>query len=159
MVAMPGRSGGHNRKRTEERLGNANFAEDDPRHHNYGVHKPVAQKEAVRPALVFPDGSRPEQMVVDLWEAMEVSGFNEHYTQADWQGALILLYNLDQMIKEMIGKGSISAMKMAEMRAVLSDLLVTESSRRRLKLEVQRPSKKAEQVAETTHLELLRELS
>lgn len=143
MPGVAGRSGGANRKRSDEKLGHPKHAEGDIRNPDAGVDKPRAQKEAVQPALVFPSernkpAVKPEQMITDLWEAMAVSGFQEYYTQADWQAALILMYSLDQMVKEMIGNGSLSAMKLAEIRSIMSDLLVVESSRRRLRLEVQR---------------------
>lgn len=159
MPGVAGRSGGANRKRSDEKLGHPHHVAGDPRNAETGVDKPVAQKEAIQPALVFPDGTRPEQMTTDLWESLAVSGFHEHYTQADWQAALILMYSLDQMIKTMIGKGELPAMKMIEMRAIMSDLLVVESSRRRLRLEVQRAKAEETGEAEPTHLELLSELA
>lgn len=166
MAGVAGRSGGANRKRADEKLGHPKYAEGDPRNPSTGVDKPVAKKEAVQPPLVFPNDNLtrkpivPEKMTVDLWESMAVSGFQEYYTQADWQAALILVFNLDQMIKEMIGKGSLAAMKMSELRAVMSDLLVVESSRRRLRLEVQRAEAAGESMeVKPSHFGLLKSLA
>jgi hypothetical protein len=164
MPGVAGRSGGANRKRSDEKLGHPKYAEGDSRNPGENVDKPKAQRAATQPKLVFPSQRgqvvKPEQMTLDLWESMAVSGFNEYYTQADWHAAVILMYNLDQMIKEMIGKGSLSAMKMSELRAVMSDLLVLESSRRRLRLEVQRAEAKGD-APETkpSHMALLKSLA
>ena len=156
MPGVPGRSGGHNRKRSEQRLGNANYAQDDPRLH---VDKPRASTTAERPALVFPGGEKPLTMVRNLWDAMLTSGFHEFYTDADWRAAMILLYSLQQMLNEMIDKGSLSAMKMAEMRSIFTDLMVTESARRRLRMEVQRHEDAEPPIAPVAHIELARDIA
>lgn len=71
MVGMPGRSGGQNRKRPEQRLGNAKYAKTDPRHHE-NVDRPQATGRAERPELGrWPDGSEPSEMVRDLWDSMD----------------------------------------------------------------------------------------
>jgi hypothetical protein len=101
------------------------------------VDKPEAEP-VVQPKLVFPTGEEPHGMVQRLWDAMGKSGFHEFYTQADWEAAAIAVFNLQQMVSEMIAKGSLPANKSAEMRAIFQELMVTESARRRLKIEVQR---------------------
>lgn len=153
MPGVPGRSGGHNRKRSEQKLGNPHHAADDPRSR---VDRPQAKSAATQPRLVFPGGEKPLTLVRNLWDSMATSGFDEYYTDADWQAALVLLFNLQQMLNEMIAKGSLSAMKMGELRAIFSDLMITESARRRLHLEVQRADDSERPVASVSHLDLAR---
>lgn len=136
MPGVPGRSGGANRKRSDQKLGNATHAKDHPDHPS-NVDTPEAEP-VVQPTLVFPTGEQPHAMVQRLWDAMAKSGFHEFYTQADWEAAAIAVFNLQQMVSEMIAKGSLPANKSAEMRSIFQELLVTESARRRLKIEVQR---------------------
>lgn len=146
MPGVPGRSGGHNRKREDQRLGNANFAKNDPDHHS-NVDKPTAEP-VVQPELVFPpyvdekSGRlvpwEPSAPVRALWESMAVSGFHEYFTAADWQAALVAMMKLDTMVVEMCRGRSLPANQSAEMRSIFQDLMVLESARRRLKIEVQR---------------------
>jgi len=136
---VPGKSGGHNRKRTDQRLGNANHAKDSYDHHD-NVDKPMTAGPVVQPELTFPTGEIPHPEIVELWESMAVSGFHEYYTMADWHAAKLQLLHINRMITEMSSNPSISlpANKMAEMRSIFADLMITESARRRLKIEVQR---------------------
>ncbi|HJQ44992.1 MAG TPA: hypothetical protein VJ870_01540 [Amycolatopsis sp.] len=159
MVGVPGRSGGQNRKRPEQRLGNAKYAKTDPRHHE-NVDRPQATGRAEQPELgTWPDGTVPSPYVRDLWESMTTSGFHEYYTDADWRAAVILLFTVDLLLREMTVTGKpLPAMKSAELRGILGDLLVTESARRRLRIDVQR-APDAQPLAEVSHLELARTLA
>lgn len=156
MTGVPGRSGGHNRKRSDQKLGNAKHAAD---HSVNRVDKPQATGVAAQPALVFPGGEKPLTMVRNLWDSMARSGFHEYYTDADWRAAMILLYNLNQILNEMLDKGKTTAMKMQEIRAIFTDLMVTESARRRLHLEVQRADDSEPPMASVSHLDLARDIA
>lgn len=161
MPGVAGRSGGHNIKRSDQKLGRPHHAQDDPRSI---VDKPTASGPAEQPALVFPGGDKPLTMVRELWDSMRTSGFHEYYTDADWRGAIVLLYQLQQILKEQIslaerGKGAISPMKTAELRSIMGDLMVLESARRRLRIEVQRSQDSAPPEGNVSHLELARTLA
>lgn len=146
MPGVPGKSGGHNRKRTDQRLGNANHAQDSPDHHanvDKPTAEPVAQPDLVFPPYVDEKSGRlipwvPSTPVRALWESMAVSGFHEYFTQADWQAAMVAMMKLDTMVIEMCRNRSLPANQSAEMRSIFQDFMVLESARRRLKIEVQR---------------------
>lgn len=161
MPGVPGRSGGHNIKREDQRLGRPMYGQDDPRS---TVDKPSADGRAEQPALVFPGGDKPLTMVRNLWDAMTTSGFHEYYTDADWRAAIVLLYQMQQILKEQIdladrGKGAISPMKTAEIRSIMQELMVVESARRRLRIEVQRSKDTVPPDENVSHLELARTLA
>lgn len=162
MPGVPGRSGGQNRKRSEQRLGHANYAADDPRHHE-NVDKPRAIGKAVQPDLeaVFEEVGRPPlRMVRELWASMTTSGFDEYFTDADWRAAAILMVNLDELCRGVMDGTQATALKLAEIRSIMGDLLVLESARRRLRIEVQRADPDAERpIAPVAHLDLARELA
>lgn len=142
MPGVPGRSGGANRKRSDQKLGRPTVGKDSPDHPD-NVDKPHADA-VVQPELKFPDfadGSPwvPTKPVQRLWDSMSASGFHEYYTQADWEAAITLLMVIDGNVRSMLkNDGELSSMKAAEMRSAMSDLMVLESARRRLKIEVQR---------------------
>lgn len=161
MPGVPGRSGGHNIKRSDQKLGRPHHAQDDPRS---TVDKPTASGPAEQPALVFPGGDKPLTMVRNLWDSMRTSGFHEYYTDADWRAAIVLLYQIQQILKEQIdladrGKGAISPMKTAEIRSIMGDLMVLESARRRLRIEVQRHGDAEPPVVPVAHIELARDIA
>lgn len=162
MPGVPGRSGGHNRKRSDQKLGHAKTARTDPQHPD-NADRPRAIGKATQPELVkcWPEEAPvPLGPVQNLWNAMATSGFDEYFTDADWQGAAIQLLNLHYIVVEMMEKGSLSALKSAEMRSIMADLLVLESARRRLRIEVQRADPDAERpVASVSHLDLARGLA
>jgi hypothetical protein len=146
VVGVPGRSGGQNRKRTEQKLGKPHVAQDSPDHHD-NVDKPFAEP-VVQPPLVFPDvvnektGRKvkwvPSEPIQSLWDSMGASGFHEYFTRSDWDAALTQMMRLDMMVRAMCRGEMLPANQGAEMRAIFQDLLVLESARRRLKIEVQR---------------------
>lgn len=95
----------------------------------------------------------------DLWAAMTTSGFDEYYTHADWRTAVILLFTVELLLREMVETGKpLSGMESAELRGILGDLLVMESARRRLRIDAQR-APDAQPPAEVSPLELARPLA
>jgi hypothetical protein len=137
MPGVKGASGGHNRKRSDQKLGHAKTAKDT----QAVVDKPTAAADAPQPDLVFPDGALPPlRMTQDLWDSMAVSGYNEFFTASDWAAAAVQMYALDLFIRDMLDKGNWRAGQMAEVRGLLADMMVMESARRKLRIEVQRPS-------------------
>ncbi|MCU1680947.1 MAG: hypothetical protein JWQ81_1686 [Amycolatopsis sp.] len=137
MPGVAGRSGGANRKRSDVKLGHATTAIGHPDHPD-NVSKPVAQGSCEQPPLAFPEGvDEPLPMTLDLWASMKVSGYDEFYTASDWQTARIYMLAIDDFIRGIVVKGW-TAMKMAEVRSMMAELMTLESARRRLKIEVQR---------------------
>lgn len=164
MPGVPGRSGGHNAKRTDQRLGKPSVAQSHPDHPD-NVDKPKAEP-VVQPDLVFPpyvdekSGRlipwEPSTPVRALWESMAVSGFHEYFTQADWQAAVVAMMKLDTMVVEMCRNRSLPANQSAEMRSIFQDFMVVESARRRLKIEVQRHKDTAPPLAAVAPLDRAR---
>lgn len=164
MVGVPGRSGGSNKKRSDQVLGKPRYAADSPDHPD-NADKPVAEP-VVQPALVFPNirdprSNRsipwiPSEPVRQLWDSMAASGFHEYFTRSDWAAALTQMMRLDSMITAMCRGEMLPANQGAEMRAIFQDLMVLESARRRLKIEVQRHKDTAPPLAAVAPLDRAR---
>lgn len=137
---MPGTSasGGANKKRADLKLGNPTVAKGHIDHPD-SVDRPTAQVIAEQPKLVFPDGHpAPLPLIIELWESMAVSGYNEFYTASDWAVAKLDMLQIDDYVRGILAGKGWTAMKSAEVRSMVAELLMTESSRRRLKIEVAR---------------------
>lgn len=164
MPGVPGRSGGHNIKRSEMRLGKPSHAQgsvDHPDNVDKPMAEPVVQPELVFPSYVDEKSGRlvpwePSAPVRALWESMAVSGFHEYFTAADWQAALVAMMKLDTMVVEMCRGRSLPANQSAEMRSIFQDFMVLESARRRLKIEVQRHKDTAPPLAAVAPLDRAR---
>ncbi|MDQ0382440.1 hypothetical protein FB470_006434 [Amycolatopsis thermophila] len=107
---------------------------------------------------LWPAEEPPLKLIENLWASLSTSGFDEYFTDSDWVGAVMLLVGADALLKETIRSGTVSALKSAELRGILGDLLVTESARRRLQIEVQRADLDAPRPAPVSHLQLAQEL-
>jgi hypothetical protein len=83
------------------------------------------------PELGFVD---PHPMTVDLFASLSVSAQARFYEPSDYEMARSVLFFLDQQFKA----SRPSAQMVAALLAQLSDLLVTEGARRRVRLEVER---------------------
>lgn len=73
-------------------------------------------------------------LVKDLYESMRDSGQSKYYEPTDWQYARLTLYVLNEML---LTEG-IGAMKLAAVNTMLTNLLLTEGDRRRVRIEVER---------------------
>jgi hypothetical protein len=89
------------------------------------------------PDLDFPD---PHPMVIDFYESLKESGQAKFYEPSDWQFARFTLHFADQLLKS----GRPSSQMLAAVNSALTDLLVSEGARRRVRLEVEREAAKAE---------------
>ena len=83
------------------------------------------------PDLGFAD---PHPMIVDLYNSLSESAQSRYYEASDWQFARFTLHFADQLVKS----GRPSAQLLAAVNQSLTDLLVSEGSRRRVRLEVER---------------------
>lgn len=79
----------------------------------------------------------PHPMVTDFYDSLKESAQSKFYEPSDWQLARIGCLLLDEAFK-VTTKGGISAMKIANIMSIFSDLLVSEGDRRRVRMEVER---------------------
>lgn len=84
-----------------------------------------------QPALGLDD---PHPIVNDLYLSLKDSAQSRFYEPSDWEYARFCLYFADQLLKSRRP----SAQLLASVQTMLTDLLVSEGSRRRVRLEVER---------------------
>jgi hypothetical protein len=83
------------------------------------------------PELGFED---PHPIVLDFYEALKDSAQSRYYEPSDWQFARVILWQLNEMMKGYKQSGQM----MAVITSALSELLVTEGARRRVRMEVEK---------------------
>jgi hypothetical protein len=102
---------------------------------------PVETIEAIGPVdipdLGFPD---PHPLVWDLYRSLSDSAQSQYYEPSDWQFARFALHFADKLLKS----PKPSAQMLASVSQMLTDLLVSEGSRRRVRLEVERNQSEAD---------------
>lgn len=76
----------------------------------------------------------PHPIIVDLWDSLADSAESQFYEPSDWQFARFVLHFADVLLKQ----AKPSAQLFQGVNSALGDLLVSEGSRRRLRLEVER---------------------
>lgn len=69
------------------------------------------------------------------YESLASSGQSRFYEPSDWQSALFCA----SLMTRLLNAESVNAQLVAQVRGLMADLLVTESARRRVSLEVVRP--------------------
>ena len=89
----------------------------------------------------------PHPFVTDFYESLKDSGQARYYEPSDWQYARLALLLLDEALK-IPGRQGISPMKVQNVIGMLSDLLVTEGDRRRVRMEVERDTGAEAQVVD-----------
>ncbi|RYH30027.1 MAG: hypothetical protein EON54_22100 [Alcaligenaceae bacterium] len=85
------------------------------------------------PDLGFDD---PSPMIVEFYKSLTESAQSKYYEPSDWQYARFALHFADQLVKS----GRPSAQLLTAVNQMLTDLLVSEGARRRVRLEVERSS-------------------
>lgn len=83
----------------------------------------------------------PHPLVTDLYRSLTESAQRRFFEPSDWQYARLAMYTLNEMLQMTDKDGDkrpISAMKLQTINQMLSDLLMTEGDRRRVRLEVER---------------------
>jgi hypothetical protein len=83
------------------------------------------------PELDLPD---PHPLVVDLYGSLRESAQSRYYEPSDWQYARFTLHFVDFLLKS----NRPSAQLLTAVNTMFTDLLVSEGSRRRVRLEVER---------------------
>lgn len=73
--------------------------------------------------------------VIDFYESLKQSGQSKFYEPSDWQIARLVCVWLNTQLKR---AGHPSAMMIAQINTMLTNLLVTEGDRRRVRMEVER---------------------
>lgn len=116
-------------KRSEERI--RRNKEETP------VDKVEVEGEVDVPPLDFPD---PHPMIQDFYDSLALSGQAKFYEPSDWQFARVTCHFLDQLIKSSRPSGQL----LATVSSMLTEMLVNEGSRRRVRLEIEREQQKTE---------------
>lgn len=83
------------------------------------------------PELDFDD---PHPLVTDLYRSMRDSAQSKYFEPSDWQYAKFTLHFADKLLKS----SRPSSQLLAAVNSMLTDLLVSEGSRRRVRLEIER---------------------
>ena len=98
---------------------------------NGTVEKLDAIGKVAAPELNFVD---PHSLIVDLFDSLKDSAQSRYYEPSDWQYAKFALHFADVLLKS----ARPSAQLLASVNQMLTDLLVSEGSRRRVRLEIER---------------------
>lgn len=73
-------------------------------------------------------------IAVDLYESMKTSGQSKYFEPSDWQMARVLVH----LLSKVLHSSKPSAQMLAALTTMMSNLLLTEGDRRRVRLEVER---------------------
>lgn len=95
------------------------------------ITKIEAVGEVEQPQLGFED---PHPVIRDLWDSMGESAQSQFYEPSDWAYTRFILHFCDGLIKSSRPSGQM----LATVTSAMSDLLVSEGSRRRVRMEVER---------------------
>lgn len=80
----------------------------------------------------------PHPIVSDFYDSLAESGQAKYYEPSDWQHARWVCHWMDTAIKQ----SKPSAMMLTAINSALTDMLVTEGARRRVRMEVEREQAK-----------------
>lgn len=101
------------------------------------VEKLSAFGSVVQPPMDFVD---PHPKTVRLWNSLADSAQSKYYEPSDWEYARITLHFLDGLL----WANKPSAQMAATVVSMMSNLLMTEGDRRRVRLEIERAGNDAE---------------
>lgn len=76
-------------------------------------------------------------LVKDVYESLKNSAQTQYYEESDWQYARLTLFFLNQQL----WAGRPSAQMLATLSGMLSNLLMTEGDRRRVRIEIERQTR------------------
>lgn len=82
----------------------------------------------------------PHPIITDLWDSLGMSAQQQYYEPSDWQFARFTLHFANQLL----WNSRPSAQMFQGITSALSDLLVSEGSRRRLRMEIERNQSSAD---------------
>jgi hypothetical protein len=115
-------------KRSSERTGNPNRVEVIDKVQAFGVVR--------KPDLGLGDAVHP--IIIDFWDSIGESAQARYYEPSDWQYLRVSLHFLNSLLKS----GKPSAQMLTVVNQMLTDLLVSEGSRRRVRMEIEREATK-----------------
>lgn len=101
------------------------------------IEKPEAYGEVEVPELNLPFGADP--MVVDFYDSLAKSAFAQYYEPSDWEYARLACF----IMQTIVTSRRPSSEMFKALQTAMSNLLVTEGDRRRLRIEVQRGAEKS----------------
>ena len=122
MRALPHRPNGPVPKRSEDRI----------RHDTNVIDKVQAFGVVKKPDLGLGDNVHP--IIADFWDSVGESAQSRYYEQSDWQYFRVSLHFLNQLLRS----NKPSAQMLTVVNQMLTDLLVSEGSRRRVRMEIER---------------------
>jgi hypothetical protein len=96
-----------------------------------------ADGEVEVPAL---DIAHPHPIVSDFYESLKTSGQSKYYEPSDWQHARIVCHFLSKQLWE----GKPSGQMLATIHSMMTEMMVSEGARRRLRMEIAREQKAGE---------------
>lgn len=82
-----------------------------------------------------PAETRWHPIAIDWYESLAESGQAQFFEPSDWQYARVVADALSRLLKQ---RAKFSAVLFASVTAAMNDLLTTEASRRRVRLEIER---------------------
>lgn len=82
----------------------------------------------------------PHPLVADLYESLRDSGQSKYYEPSDWQQARLVCHFLDRQVRSSKPSGQL----LAVLHSMMTDLLISEGQRRRVRLEIEREQQKAQ---------------
>lgn len=101
------------------------------------IEKVTAIGEVEIPELDLED---PHPLIADFYESLKDSAQSEFYEPSDWQQARLTCHFLDRQVKSSKPSGQM----LAVLHSMMTDLLVTEGARRRVRLEIEREQAKGQ---------------
>lgn len=114
-------------KRSDQRL-RTNDNKDIDKVQAFGVVK--------KPDLGLGDNVHP--IIADFWESVGESAQSRYYEASDWQYFRVCLHFLNQLLRS----NKPSAQMLTVVNQMMTDLLVSEGSRRRVRMEIEREAAK-----------------
>ena len=82
----------------------------------------------------------PHPLVEDLYCSLADSGQAQYYEPSDWEFARVMCHFLDRQVKSSKPSGQL----LAVLHSMMTDLLIAEGARRRVRLEIEREQAKAQ---------------
>lgn len=95
------------------------------------------------------DGVHP--MVQELYDSIALSGQSEYYEPSDWQMARLTCF----IINDMLSQPRLSAQMVMAVNSMTTDLMLTEGSRRRLRMEIERENAKSQSAEDANTAKVL----
>ncbi len=110
---------------------------------------PVEKVQAIGIVVAPPLGlDSPHPIIRDLYLSMKDSAQARFYEPSDWHYARLTLHFADLLLKSSRPSGQL----LSTVQSMLTDLLLTEGARRRVRLEIERSSQSGGEVLEVADL-------